>query len=577
MLSRIESSSILLVSPDSFSKEDLTDGPTPQDYDCFYAQVIENGQPALRSLPLGIKQKGILATCNYVARSRGVKKLQNIAEAKKLCPELVLADGEDLSPFRDVSKRLYGLLRSFSWNDKVERLGLDEMFLDVTDMVAYNHDLLNLNALPHSFFHLSRNDPEKGFSFDATAIAGCVRGDKHSEASHDNPLYARLLLASHLARFLRLRIEEEGYTSACGIATNKLLSKLAGSVKKPRNQTTLLSLHEADATVFMDPHNLREVPGIGGKITHALEGFYHAHLAESGAVPEDAVPVTVGQFRTHPEVSPQMLERLLGGRPGSERGIGEKIWGLLHGVDDSAVKAASDVPTQISIEDTYPGANCGLNTVAKVERELLKLSASLLRRMYADLTQSEEADDDPKVEQGVDRRTIRRRRKWLAQPKTLRLSTRPKTALGDGKPYNWGRASRSQPLPSFMLGSTSVAGDEAVLKRLVEGTLLPMFFAMNSNKSGWNIGMINICVANMVPTAAGQGPAANGRDISHMFRAQEDVLQDFKAHDESGFDDEMECETWGDMDGIQVCGNCGHSFPPFAIAAHERYHNLEDL
>lgn len=566
----------------------------PQDYDCFYAQVIENAQPALKSLPLGIKQKGILATCNYVARSRGVKKLQNIADAKKLCPDLVLADGEDLSPFRDVSKRLYGLLRSFSWNDKVERLGMDETFLDVTDMIAYNYELLNRNALSHSYFQLSRDDPEKGFNFDATTIAGCVSGDDPGETSHESPLYTRLLLASHLARYLRLKVEEEGYTSACGIATNKLLSKMAGSIHKPRNQTTLLSLHEVDVAEFMDPHALRQVPGIGAKLTHALEGFYLAHDVDTTeATSKSCVAVTVGQLRTHPKTSPQLFEKLLGSRSGFEKGIGERIWALLHGNDDSAVKAASGVPTQISIEDTYPGANGGLQTIEQVAHELLKLSTSLLRRMYVDLTvtQCEELDDDQKVSLVLDRQTLRHRRKWLAQPKTVRLSTRPKSAPSDGKSYNWGRASRSQMLPSFMLSSASKAEDAAALKRLVEETLLPMFFALHPSKSEWNISMINICVTNMVSTAAGQVPNANGRDILHMLRTQESVLRDFRVQDahngeelssmhsnaDSVDQEEMECETWEDTDRIHVCGRCGHSIPHFAKAAHERYHSFEDL
>lgn len=76
-----------------------------------------------------MRQKGILATCNYVARARGVAKLSPIAAAKKACPELVVLDGEDLSPFRDVSKRLYRMLKGHSWNGKVERLGLDEVFM----------------------------------------------------------------------------------------------------------------------------------------------------------------------------------------------------------------------------------------------------------------------------------------------------------------------------------------------------------------------------------------------------------------------------------------------------------------
>lgn len=100
-----------------------------QDYDCFYAQVFENRDPSLKSMPLGVRQKNILATCNYNARKLGVKKLMLVSEARKLCKGLVLVDGEDLSPFRDMSKILFNFLRSYSWNDKAERLGFDEVFM----------------------------------------------------------------------------------------------------------------------------------------------------------------------------------------------------------------------------------------------------------------------------------------------------------------------------------------------------------------------------------------------------------------------------------------------------------------
>lgn len=582
-----------------------------QDYDCFYAQVIENANPALKSLPLGIKQKSILATCNYVARSRGVRKLQRISDAKKVCPELVLADGEDLSAFRDVSKKLYGLLRAYSWNKKVERLGLDEVFFDATDLVEYNIGFLNLNALSDSFFCLSRDDPERGFSFDGSAIAGCLAGTGHDLGNFDDGLYVRLLLASHLARYLRLKIEEEGYTSACGISTNKLLSKLAGSANKPRNQTTLLSLQDAQILAFMDAHGLRKVPGIGGKTTHALESFYLGREADTDTYTEGSA-VTVAQFRAHPEVSPQMLERLLGSRPGSEKGIGEKVWGLLHGVEHAEVKAASNVPTQISIEDTYPGPTGGLNTEAEVERELLKLTASLLRRMYVDLVDNEEEvaqDHHSTSPSGLDAHVQdpRRRKRWLAHPKTLRLSARPKTSLGDGKPYNWGRASRSQPLPTFSFTGSTSAEDEAIVTKLVKESLLPMFHSLNPEDGGWNIGMINICVAHLVPTAAEPGAAGSGRDISQMFRRQEDVLREFRVRDEDNdtrlpggqFEDaprenhraghpedvmelnsadliDPESETWGDLDGVMACDKCGHNIPPFAMAAHVRFHDFGD-
>ncbi|GKU00425.1 dna polymerase iota subunit [Fusarium langsethiae] len=102
------------------------------DYDCFYAQVFENKKPELKKFPLGVKQKNCLATCNYNARARGLTKLMSVSEAKRKCPELVLVDGEDLTPFRDMSKILFNFFKTFSWNNKAERLGFDEVFMGMS-------------------------------------------------------------------------------------------------------------------------------------------------------------------------------------------------------------------------------------------------------------------------------------------------------------------------------------------------------------------------------------------------------------------------------------------------------------
>lgn len=66
-------------------------------------------------------------TCNYEARRRGLYKLQLIREAKRVCPDVVIVLGEDLTRFRDASKSLYNILRGFVWSEKVERLGMDEV------------------------------------------------------------------------------------------------------------------------------------------------------------------------------------------------------------------------------------------------------------------------------------------------------------------------------------------------------------------------------------------------------------------------------------------------------------------
>jgi len=105
------------------------------DIDCFYAQVEMIRHPELRHVPLGIQQKHIVVTCNYVARERGVKKLVFVSDAKKKCPDLVLVNGEDLTVYREFSGKVHGLLtRKFT--PLVERLGMDENFLDVTELVS---------------------------------------------------------------------------------------------------------------------------------------------------------------------------------------------------------------------------------------------------------------------------------------------------------------------------------------------------------------------------------------------------------------------------------------------------------
>lgn len=98
------------------------------DYDCFYASVVENENPALKSVPLAIQQKQIVVTCNYEARRRGLHKLQLITEAKRICPEAVIVLGEDLTRFRDASKDLYSFLQHSIWSGRAERLGFDEVW-----------------------------------------------------------------------------------------------------------------------------------------------------------------------------------------------------------------------------------------------------------------------------------------------------------------------------------------------------------------------------------------------------------------------------------------------------------------
>lgn len=68
-------------------------------------------------------------------------KLQLISEARRIVPDVVIVLGEELGRFRDASKVLYKFLEAFTWGGKVERLGFDEVFMDVTDSKSYSFHL----------------------------------------------------------------------------------------------------------------------------------------------------------------------------------------------------------------------------------------------------------------------------------------------------------------------------------------------------------------------------------------------------------------------------------------------------
>jgi DNA polymerase iota len=243
------------------------------------------------------------------------------------------------------------------------------------------------------------------------------------------------------------------------------------------------------------------------------------------------------------------------------------------------VKKATDVPTQISIEDTYQG----LTEMDEIRSELRKLTGHLLERMRLDLLDEE---------------------RWLARPRTLRLSTRPKTLPAEDKPYNYARKSKSQPLPSFVLNAK--ASIDELVDRLLDPLLLPMFFQMTPEKRSRRVGMLNVCVTNMVPTGTEDGSGL-GRNISSMLRGQDEALRQWTVYDaeppntaaarpdvdvREGEDKEVGAaaeEDWiderenalidrppTDDDALERCHLCGHFFPGFAAAAHARYHSIEN-
>ncbi|KAI6250119.1 DNA polymerase iota [Erysiphe necator] len=582
------------------------------DYDCFYAAVFERENPALKFVPLAVQQKQIIVTCNYTARRQGLRKLQLVTEAKKICPDVVIVLGEELDRFRDASKTLYEFLRSFSWNERVERLGFDEVFLDVTDIIDFNKNLLSTPELKSSFFQLNRQDPSVGFVYDATSLVGhqfpCLSKNASLDTSIENcgnDLLVRLILASHLAQHIRFQLENEtSFTSSVGISTSKLLSKLVGRLNKPCGQTTLVPPYDksliSDASSqsninkLLDCLDIGKIPGIGFKNAQLIRKFILSRPPEFetglvyGGTKET---ISVSDVRLHSRMSPESLEKLLGG-PGKILGIGGKIWGLINGIDNGAVRQAKDLPTQISMENSY----LHLETLQEISKELYILMTNVLNRMHIDLL-----EHDENLESQVTKR-------WLAIPKTIRLSTRPRIpAKMDGsRSRSFNRFSKSCPLPNFALNLG--VSKEFLVEKLVRETLVPLFKKLHPSSQAWNLSLINLCVTNMTEVANRDGK--NGRDISQMFRQREKLMKESKdceqetilqeksnysiAKDISSSEDRniihdssivqsispADCTTsWDDsedeIDFRETCCVCGAFMPAFAMIAHERFHSEE--
>ncbi len=186
------------------------------DMDCFFAAVEMRDNPALREVPLAIggasERRGVISTCNYVARRFGVRSAMPTALAKKLCPPLVLLPGR-MALYKDISRQLRAIFHRYT--DQVEPLSLDEAYLDVT----------------HS---------------------RCCCGS-----------------ATLMAREIRHAIVTElGLTASAGVAPNKFLAKLASEQRKP-DGLFIIRPDEVEAFTCLLP--LGKLPGVGRKTAERLE------------------------------------------------------------------------------------------------------------------------------------------------------------------------------------------------------------------------------------------------------------------------------------------------------------------
>jgi DNA polymerase IV len=181
--------------------------------DAFYVSVEIRDNPSLAYKPVAVggksDRRGVLSTCNYIARKYGVSSAMPTSVAKQKCPNLIIVPGR-MDIYKEVSSQIKEIFELYT--DKIEPLSLDEAYLDLT----------------YSSKH-------KG---SATLVAEEIRAE----------IYRKTKL-----------------TASAGIAPLKFLAKIASDQNKPNGQFTIAPEHVMD---FIESLELRKIPGVG-KVTQS--------------------------------------------------------------------------------------------------------------------------------------------------------------------------------------------------------------------------------------------------------------------------------------------------------------------
>jgi DNA polymerase-4 len=191
------------------------------DMDAFYAAVEQRDRPELKGKPVivgadpkGGRGRGVVATASYEARAFGVSSAMPISQAWKRCPHGVYLH-PDMDKYLAVSRQVMEVLGHFS--DCVEPVSIDEAFLDVTGSRALFGPGEAIGA----------------------AIKAAVRDE------------------------LRL-------TVSVGVATTKLVAKIASDLRKPDG---LVVVPPGEEAAFLAPLPISRLWGVGEQTAAALRDY----------------------------------------------------------------------------------------------------------------------------------------------------------------------------------------------------------------------------------------------------------------------------------------------------------------
>jgi DNA polymerase-4 len=177
------------------------------DCDAFYATIEKRDNPSIADQPVivGGRQRGVVLTCCYVARTYGVRSAMPMFEARRLCPHATLVR-PDMEKYARVAREVRALM--FKLTPLVEPVSIDEAFMDLGG-TARLHGMM----------------PAKSLAAFAADVEKAI-----------------------------------GITVSIGLSGNKFLAKIASDLDKPRGFAVL---GVGDAPAFLAPKPATIIFGVG--------------------------------------------------------------------------------------------------------------------------------------------------------------------------------------------------------------------------------------------------------------------------------------------------------------------------
>ncbi|MCE5209239.1 MAG: DNA polymerase IV [Chloroflexi bacterium] len=185
------------------------------DLDAFFCAVEELLDPSLAGKAFAVGgaagERGVISSCSYPARRFGVHSAMPTGQALRLCPELILVHGH-YAEYQKASRKTMEILEDMT--PLVEQISIDEAFLDMTDL------------------------PESG-----------------------------RVIALYIQSMVKTKV---GLPCSLGVASNKLVAKIANNRGKSENRTgsppcAIKVIPPSEEAAFLAPLPVDELWGIGPK------------------------------------------------------------------------------------------------------------------------------------------------------------------------------------------------------------------------------------------------------------------------------------------------------------------------